>query len=327
MTGKISWQTLVGNLLRRSIVFFALIVIGYYFSHQTDGFFERDNLINIAEQNVDVIIITVGMTLTMLVGGIDLSVGSVAALGGAVSAGLIVREKLPLEASVAITLAMGFGVGLVNGSLIVFGRLPPFVATLATMGVARGLTLLYTKEKPISGLGDSYTVWGRGDFDLPVLGLIPRSVVVAALVMIIMIILMTRTRWGLYVYAIGGNEETARLTGVPVAQVKLITYGISSMLASISGMLLTARLFSAQPRMGVGLELDGIAASVLGGVSLFGGVGNIPGSVIGALFVGTFKNGMNLMRVEATRQQMITGAIFVAAVTLDTVIKRLQRRG
>lgn len=311
----------LGDVLRRSIVLVLLIGLGIFFATQTERFMQERNLVNILQQNASTIIVAVGMTLTMLVGGIDLSVGSVAALGGAVSAGLMVNNGLPFELAVLLTLAMGFGVGLVNGALVVFGRLPPFVATLAMLGIARGLTLLYTDGRPISGMGESYTFWGRGTVPLPILGDVPSPIIVAAVVVIVFTLLMNQSRFGLRVYAIGGGEETARLAGVPVNRIKLITYGLSGMLAALAGILLTARLFSAQPQLGVGLELDAIAAAVLGGVSLFGGVGSVPGALAGALFIGVLNNGMNLLRVASYQQQMIQGAVLVLAVSLDMFTK------
>lgn len=323
---RTSWRIIVGNVLRRLIVLIVLIALSMYFTSQTDRFLQQGNLINILQQNAAVIIVTVGMTLTMLIGGIDLSVGSVAALGGAVSAGLIVNNGLPFELSVMITLALGFGIGSVNGWLVVYGRLPPFVATLAMLGIARGLTLLYTNGRPISGMGESYTFWGRGQIELPLIGGIPAPILVAAVIVLLVMLLMNQTRYGLHVYAIGGNEETARLAGVPVNRVKMITYGLSGMLAALGGMLLTARLFSAQPQLGVGLELEAIAAAVLGGVSLFGGVGNVLGAVAGGLLVGVLTNGMNLLRVPSYQQQMIQGVVLVGAVAVDMLSKRLERR-
>jgi len=322
----LSWQVTLGNVLRRTVVLLFLIALGLYFSSESEQFLTERNLTNIAQQNAHVIIVTIGMTLTMLVGGIDLSVGSVAALGGAVSAGLIVREGLPIEAAVILTLAMGFGIGLTNGALVVFGKLPPFVATLSMMGVARGLTLLYTNGKPISGMGDAYTRWGRDTLSVPVVGDVPLPVIVALAVVLLALLLLTRTRFGLHIYAVGGHQETSRLAGVPVSRVQLLTYGISGMLAALAGMLLAARLYSAQPQMGVGLELDAIASSVLGGVSLFGGVGNVPGAVIGGLLIGVLGNGMNLLRVASYQQQMIQGIVLVVAVTVDMYTKRLERR-
>lgn len=315
------------GLLRRSVVFIVLAALLIFFSFQSDRFFNMRNLSNVLEQNAAVIIVTLGVTLTMLVGGIDLSVGSIAALGGAVSAGLIVNNGLPFWLSLLITLAMGFSLGLFNGSLVVWGKLPPFVATLAMLGIARGLTLLYTQERPI-GIADvdAYTFWGRGEVVIPGLGwAIPAPVIVAGVVVAVMSLVMQFTRFGLHVYAIGGGEDTARLAGVKVNRVKLIAYGISGMLAALGGMLLTARLFSAQPQLAVGLELDAIAAAVLGGVSLFGGVGNMLSATLGALLVGVLANGMNLMRIASYQQQMTQGVVLVLAVAVDMLTRRLQQ--
>jgi ribose transport system permease protein len=323
---SISWRVLAINLLRRGVVLFVLVLLAAYFSSQTDRFLQSGNLVNILQQNAATIVVTVGMALTMLVGGIDLSVGSVAALSGAISAGLIVNHNQSFELAVGLTLLMGFGIGLINGSLIVYGKLPPFVATLATLGVARGLTLLYTEGRPISGLGDAYTFWGRGRITLPLLGDVPAPIVVTLVVVLFFTWLMSQTRYGLHVYAIGGGEETARLSGVAVNRVKLITYGLSATLAALAGMLLTARLFSAQPQLAVGLELEAIAAAVLGGVSLFGGVGNVLGAVSGGLLIGVLTNGMNLLRVPSYQQQIIQGVVLVGAVAVDMLSKRLERR-
>lgn len=318
-------RVLVSNVLRRGIVLIVLVALAAYFSSQTDRFLQSGNLVNILQQNAAVIIVTVGMTLTMLIGGIDLSVGSVAALSGAVSAGLIVREGLPFELAVVLTLGMGFLIGLVNGSLIVYGQLPPFVATLAMLGIARGLTLLYTDGRPIPNIGDAYTFWGRGQVEIPLLGAVPAPVIVTVVVVAFFTWLMSQTRYGLYVYAIGGSEETARLAGINVNRIKLVTYGLSSTLAALGGMLLTARLFSAQPQLAVGLELEAIAAAVLGGVSLFGGVGNVLGAVGGGLLIGVLTNGMNLLRVPSYHQQMVQGIALVSAVAIDVLSKRLER--
>ncbi len=323
----VSWQTTVTNVLRHSMVLLVLIGLGFYFDSETGRFLTDQNLTNVAQQNAHIIIVTVGLTLTMLAGGIDLSVGSIAALGGALSAGMVVRNDLPLELSVVLALAAGFGLGLVNGGLVVFGKLPPFVATLSMMGVARGLVLLYTNKKPISVAKlSAYTFWGREDITFPLIGGIPAPVVVAVVIILVAMWILTRTRFGLHVYAIGGNEETARLAGVPVDRVKLLTYAISGMLAALAGILLTARLYSAQPSIGLGLELVAIASAVLGGVSLFGGVGNVLGAVIGGLLIGVLGNGMNMMRVESYQQDMIKGIVLVAAVAVDMYTKRLERR-
>lgn len=324
-TMSISRQVRLGNLLRQSVVFIVLLVLVLFFASQTDRFLQTRNLNNIAQQNTAVIIVTIGVTLTMLVGGIDLSVGSIAALAGAISAGLIVNNGLGFWVSLPLTLALGFLLGGINGGLIVWGKLPPFVATLAMMGIARGLTLLYTQGRPISGMGDAYTFWGRGEFVIGGMEL-SAPVMVTVVVIILTALLLNYTRFGLHIYAIGGSEDTARLAGVPVNRVKLMTYGISGMLAALAGVLLTARLYSAQPQIGVGLELQAIAAAVLGGVSLFGGVGHVFGAVIGGLLVGVLGNGMNLMRIASYQQQMIQGVVLVLAVTVDMASRRLEGR-
>lgn len=322
----VTWRALAINWLRRGIVLVVLIALALYFSSETDRFFQEGNLNNILQQNAAIIVIVTGLTFAMLVGGIDLSVGSVAALGGAISAGLMVHNGLPFPVSVVLTMLMGALIGAVNGSLVVYGKLPPFVATLAMMGIARGLTLVYTQGRPVSGMGDSYTFWGRGEITFGEDLSVSAPVFVAGLVVVIAMLILSQTRYGLHLYAIGGNEETARLAGVPVDRLKLSAFAVSGMLAALGGILLTARLYSAQPQAAVGWELDAIAAAVLGGVSLFGGVGNVPGAVIGGLLVGVLANGMNLLRVPSYQQQMIQGVVLVLAVTVDMLSKRLERR-
>lgn len=321
VTGTQPQRALFASWLRRGTVVVILLVLVGFFSFTSDRFLQERNLVNILVQNSPVIVVAVGMTLTMLTAGIDLSVGSVAALAGAVSAGLIVNNGLPVYAGMLGGLIVGLLVGALNGVLIVYGKLPPFVATLATLGIARGLTLVYTEGRPISGMGEAYTYWGTGK-----VGDVPVPVIVALVVVALAYLMLTRTRFGLYIYAIGGGEETSRLAGVPVNAVKLGAYCLSGLLAGLAGLLLTARLWSAQPQVAVGFELDAIAAAVLGGISLFGGVGSVLGAVIGALIVGVLGNGMNLLRVASYPQQVIQGIVLVLAVTVDMYTKRLESR-
>lgn len=321
VTGVQARRAIFASWLRRGTVFIILLTLVVFFSLASDRFLQSRNLVNILVQNAPVIVMAVGMTMAMLVGGIDLSVGSVAALAGAISAGLIVRDGLPVYTSMLIGLVVGLAIGLLNGVLVVYGKLPPFVATLATMGIARGLTLVYTEGRPISGMGDTYTFWGSG-----VVAEVPVPVIVWLVIVTLAYLLLTQTRFGLHIYAIGGGEETARLAGVAVNRVKLLTYGISGLLAGLAGLLLTARLWSAQPQVAVGFELNAIAAAVLGGVSLFGGVGSVLGAVVGALIVGVLGNGMNLLRVASYPQQVIQGIVLVLAVAVDMYTKRLENR-
>lgn len=306
---------------QRASGLFLLILVAVIFGLLSDRFLTVSNFTNIALQTSVVAIATIGMTLTMLMAGIDLSVGSIAAFSGALSAGFMTRNGLPIPTAILMGIAIGTFLGSINGVLSVYGKLPPFVATLAMLGVARGLTLVYTEGKPISGLDPAFTFLGSGSW-----GPVPMPVVIWLVVLAILFFILRYTKFGLYIYAIGGNEETARLAGIPTNRIKIIVYGLSGGLASLTGILLTARLWSAQPQMAAGLELDAIAAAVLGGVSLFGGVGSVVGASIGALIVGMLGNGLNLLRVPSYYQQVIKGVVFILAVIFDMYAKRQAKR-
>lgn len=297
-----------------------LILFATILSLLTENFLTIKNLSNITLQTSFVAIATIGMTMAMLTGGIDLSVGSIAALSGAIAAGLMSRNNLSVPSAIFICTLLGTILGLVNGLLTVYGRLPPFIATLATLSVARGFTLVYTEGKPIAGLSRIFTSLGTGT-----IGPFPIPVIVWFILLVIAYLILRYTRFGLYIYAIGGNEETVRLAGIKINQIKISVYCISGFLASMIGILLTARLWSAQPQMGTGFELDVIAAAVLGGVSLFGGVGNVIGASIGALIVGILGNGLNLLSVPSYYQQVIKGIVFILAVILDLYSKHQKK--
>ncbi len=298
-----------------------LILVGVIFSLLSDRFLTLSNLSNIFLQTSVVAVATIGMTLTMLMAGIDLSVGSIAAFSGAIVAGLMTRNGLAMPVAITLGIFVGVGLGAVNGVLSVYGKLPPFVATLAMLGVARGLTLVYTQGRPISGLDLSFTFLGSG-----YLGPVPMPVVIWLIILLVVLLVLRYTKFGLYIYAIGGNQETARLAGIPTKMIMILVYAISGGLASITGILLTARLWSAQPQMAAGMELDAIAASVIGGVSLFGGVGSVVGACMGALIVGMLGNGLNLLRIPSYYQQVIKGVVFVLAVILDMFTKRKSKQ-
>jgi len=304
------------EVLRRSSVFIILLVICLIFALGSSDFLTVSNLLNVALQTSMVAIVAVGMTFTILTAGIDLSVGSLMALCGALAAGMTVRHGLSTYGGIGLALLAGMTLGAVNGLLIVKGGMPPFVATLAMMAVGRGLTLVYTQGRPIAGLEKDFIFWGTGRL----LG-IPMPVILMVILAFIAFVVLRHTRFGLYVYATGGNEETTRLAGVSPDWIKLAVYVISGFTAALGGMLLTARLWSAQPNAAVGWELDAIAAPVLGGTSLFGGVGGIGGTLVGAFIIGVLSNGLNLLGVPSYYQQVIKGIVLILAVLLDLYTK------
>jgi ribose transport system permease protein len=316
-TAARSTSSILLDLIRRYSVLLILLVIGLIFTLGSDRFLTPSNLMNIALQTSIIAIIAIGMTFVILTAGIDLSVGSVVALCGAVAAGLAVQQGLGTYVGIALALSAGAAVGLVNGLLIVKGKMPPFIATLSTLAIARGLTLVYTQGRPISGIDERFIFLGGGK----ILG-VAAPVIILAIIFVIAYIVLRSTRFGNYVYATGGNEEVSRLAGIRTSMITLSVYVISGFLAAVGGVLLTARLWSAQPNAAVGLELDAIAAPVLGGVSLFGGVGGVSGALVGAFILGVLSNGLNLMGVPSFWQQVIKGVVLILAVMLDVFSKR-----
>jgi len=307
----------LANLLRQASGLAILLALCVGLAILSPRFLTPTNLLTVALQISILAIVAIGQTFAILTAGIDLSVGSMGALAGAVAAGLAVRHGLPVLPAMAAALALGAGLGGISGLLIVRGNVPPFVATLAMLAVARGLTLVYTQGYPIAGLKADFTNWGTAR-----LGPIPVPVIVMLVLFLAAHFILRYTRFGLHVYAVGGGEETARLAGVSTDKVKVSVYVISGFLAALGGVLLTARLWSAQPNAQIGFELDAIAAPVLGGTSLFGGVGSVVGTLIGALIMGTLGNGLNLLEVPSYYQQVIKGLVFILAVWLDLVTKR-----
>ncbi len=306
-------------LWQSSSVFIILLVFFLIFTLGSDDFLTGSNLLNIALQTSLIAIVAIGMTFTILTAGIDLSVGSVMALSGAVAAGLAVQEGWGTYGGIGAALLLGLIVGAINGLMVVKGHIPPFVTTLAMMTIGRGLTLVYTQGRPIAGLERDFIFWGTGrllGIPIPVLLLIALALVAWSV--------LRHTRFGLHVYATGGDEEITRLAGIPPDRVKLAVYIISGFTAALSGVLLTARLWSAQPNAATGWELDAIAAPVLGGVSLFGGVGSIGGTLVGAFIIGVLSNGLNLLGIPSYYQQVIKGVVFILAVTLDLLTKQRQ---
>ena len=282
----------------------------------TPHFLTVSNLLNVLEQTSINAVIAVGMTFVILSAGIDLSVGSVLALSGVVMASLLQGGWAP-PLAVGVGLASGFVFGALNGVAIAWGRLPPFIATLGMMSIARGCALLFTEGRPVSGFEEGF----RSLATARLLG-IPAPVLITALVYVIARFVLSSTRFGRYVYAMGGNEEATRLSGVNVRLHKMLVYGVSGLTSAVAAVLLTARLNSAQPIAGIMYELDAIAAVVIGGTSLAGGEGGVGGTLIGALIMGVLRNGLNLLGVSSFLQQVVIGLVIVFAVLLDAVLKK-----
>ena len=282
----------------------------------TPHFLTVSNLLNVLEQTSINAVIAVGMTFVILSAGIDLSVGSLLALSGVVMATLL-HQNVSAPVAVAAGLAIGFAFGALNGVAISWGRLPPFIATLGMMSIARGCALLFTEGRPVSGFDPEF----RSLATARPLG-VPAPVVITVAVYLAGRFVLSSMRFGRYVYAIGGNEEATRLSGVNVRLHKTLVYGVSGLTSAIAAVLLTARLNSAQPIAGIMYELDAIAAVVIGGTSLAGGEGGLGGTLIGALIMGVLRNGLNLLGVSSFLQQVVIGLVIVVAVALDGLVKK-----
>ncbi len=282
----------------------------------TPHFLTVSNLLNVVQQTSINAIVAVGMTFVIVSGGIDLSVGSIVALSG-VALGALLQGGQPLPVALSAALAVGIGCGLLNGALVSVGGLPPFIATLGMMSVARGAALVFTEGRPVSGFDEGFRSLATGS-----IGFIPAPVVVMIVVYVVAHLVLTRTTFGRYVYAIGGNEEATRLSGVAVRFHKTAIYGVSGLMSAVAAIVLTARLNSAQPIAGMMYELDAIAATVIGGTSLMCGEGTLAGTLVGALIMGVLRNGLNLLGVSSFLQQIVIGGVIVGAVLVDTVLKR-----
>ena len=282
----------------------------------TPHFLTVPNLLNIAQQTSINAIVAVGMTYVIISGGIDLSVGSIVALSGVVL-GAALQDGQALPLALALALATGVACGLLNGALISLGGLPPFIVTLGMMSIARGAALVFTEGRPVSGFGPGLRALATGH-----VGGVPAPIVATIVVYLIAHAVLTRTTFGRYLYAIGGNEEATRLSGVAVRFHKTMIYAVSGLVSAVAAVILTARLNSAQPIAGMMYELDAIAATVIGGTSLMGGQGTLAGTLVGALIMGVLRNGLNLLGVSSFLQQIVIGAVIIGAVLVDTVLKR-----
>ncbi|MDN4593980.1 ribose ABC transporter permease [Polycladomyces subterraneus] len=301
------------RFLERFGALFGLLAIILVLSILSPSFLSLSNLLNVLRQVSINALIAFGMTFVILTGGIDLSVGSILALSSAIVAQLL-ASGMSFIPALFIGLLVGALLGLFNGLVITQGKVAPFIVTLATMTVYRGLTLVYTDGRPITNMGDdlAFQMFGRGYF----FG-IPVPVITMLITFILLYFLLKKTTLGRKTYAIGGNEEAAILAGIRVSRVKWFVYTLAGLLSALAGVILTSRLHSAEPTAGTSYELDAIAAVVLGGTSLSGGKGSIVGTMIGALIIGTLNNGLNLLGVSSFYQLVVKGLVILIAILLD----------
>ena len=317
-----SRQISTRELLARSQSLIALLIMVIGMSFLSESFLTADNGWNILRQISVNLCLSIGMTLIILSGGIDLSVGAILALSGAVAAGVLkngigipafdVLIQFTLAGAIVAGIAVGLAAGWFNGFVVTRFKLPPFVATLGMFSIARGLTMLWTGGFPVTGLGEGFAFIGTG----MLLG-VPMPVWITAALVAVFVVVTRKTRFGRYLYAVGGNERAAVLTGLRVKRIKIWVYTLGGGLAGVAGLLVTARLDSAQPNAGLGYELDSIAAVVIGGTSLSGGRGSVMGTVLGCLIIGVLNNGLFLLNVSPLWQEVVKGLVILAAVAID----------
>jgi ribose transport system permease protein len=303
------------DLLIKYKSFIGLLILVIIVSVLSPTFFTVPNLLNVFRQTSINAIIAAGMTFVILTGGIDLSVGSILAFSGAVAASMLASGSSVVVATI-VAVVIGALSGFANGIVISKGKLQPFIATLATMTILRGLTLVFTNGKPVA-IGTSNNAISFGKIGGGQIAGIPTPAIIMVLAFAVCFYILTQTKMGRYVYALGGNEEATKLSGLDTDKIKTYVYTISGILAAIAGVIVTARLYSAQPTAGSGYELDAIAAVVLGGTSLSGGQGTIIGTVIGALIIGILNNALNILDVSSYYQMIVKGIVILIAVLLD----------
>ncbi len=298
-------------------ILIGLVVLCIAISIMNPDFLSIHNIMNVLRQISTNMYLAIAMTMVIILGGIDLSVGSIIAVTGVVTTMLIAVVGFPIWLAVAIGILVGMLFGTFNGYVSATTIIPPFIVTLATMNIARGAAYVISDGKPVRVMEDSFNVIGSG-----YVGPIPLQVIYLIFFLIIAYIIMNKTKLGRYMYAVGGNQEAARFSGINIKKVKLFAYTFSGLMAGIAGVVLSARMFSGQPTAGDMAELDAIAAVVLGGTSMTGGRGKIGGTVIGALIIGVLSNGLNLMGVSSFWQYIIKGVVILVAVYADVFRKK-----
>ncbi len=307
----------VSQVFSRYGILLSLVCICMVLSFITPSFFSAQNLLIVLRQVSINGILAIGVTFVIIVGGIDLSLGSVVALTGVVAASFAHPDTYPLVVPLTLALLTGMAIGALNGVTITRGKVAPFIVTLGMMTIARGLALVGSNGRPVTNLSPSFNYIGGGN-----LLQIPVPILLFVLVIIGATVILNRTRIGRYIYAVGGNETAARASGIRVNRVKMFSYIICSLLAALAGIILASRITTGQPNAGVAYELDAIAAVVIGGTSLLGGKGSITGTVIGVLIIGVINNGLDLLNVSSYYQQIIKGVLIIGAALLDRKASR-----
>ena len=301
----------LGFGLRDAGTFFGLVIIIIVFSLLSPNFLTEGNIINVLQQSAINACVALGMTLVIISAGIDLSVGPTAAVA-AVAVATMMTGGVPIFIAIPIALLFGVATGAFNGIMIAYGGLQPFIVTLGTLSLYRAIALIYTGGSPIFGIPSEF----RALFNADLFG-IPNPVVIVGVLAIIVWVILNKTPLGEYFLAVGGNEEASHIAGVPVAMTKIASYVISGGLAAVAGLILVGRLGAADPTLGNLWELDAIAAAAIGGASLMGGKGSIVGTILGAIILGSLRNGLTLLNVQAFYQLLATGIIILVAMLID----------
>lgn len=294
------------------VAFLVLCVFLSVFPKTSGSFFTRQNIFNVLRQISTNLFLACGMTMVIILGGIDLSVGSIIALSGCISAGCVARYNLPLPIALLMGLLVGLLVGMFNGAVISKTTIPAFIVTLATMNIAKGLAYVYTGGSPVRVVTKEWQFLGAG-----YVGIFPTPVVILVIVLIITAIIMNKMKMGRHMYAVGGNQQAAEFSGIKVEKVKFFVHAFSGLMAGLAGIVLASRMYSGQPTAGDGAEMDAIAAVVVGGTSMAGGSGKIGGTIIGGLIIGVLNNGLNLLNVNSFWQYVVKGVVILLAVFLD----------
>ncbi len=296
------------------IALFAMCIFLVIFPTTRTTFLTTKNVFNILRQNASNLFLATGMTMVIILGGIELSVGSVIALSGCVAAGCVVFLGLPEIVGFLAGILVGALVGMFNGFVICKTEIPPFIVTLASMNIAKGIALVYTTGAPIRCMTDAFKFPGAG-----YVGPVPTPVILMIIIFVIACFIVNRTQLGRHIYAVGGNAQAAKFSGINVSKVKFIVYTYTGVMAGIAGIVIASRLYSGQPTAGDGAEMDAIASVVVGGTSMSGGSGRLGGTLIGVLIIGVLNNGLNLMGVDSNWQYIVKGLVILLAVYVDFI--------